>query len=90
MYLVGAGVHTLFGPGPDIAIATNAIFALVLLIATYGLGRHLFSPQVGILAAGLTLLMPRLLHNWAGLSARLCRYRPYGSKFLVFNRLARC
>lgn len=63
MYLVGAGVHTLFGPGPDIAIATNAIFALVLLIATYGLGRHLFSPQVGILAAGLTLLMPRLLHT---------------------------
>ena len=30
MYLVGAGVHTLFGPGPDIAIATNAIFALVV------------------------------------------------------------
>ena len=48
----GRGCNTLFGPGPDIAIATNAIFALVLLIATYGLGRHLFSPQVGILAAG--------------------------------------
>lgn len=61
MYLVTAGVHTLFGPGPNIAMFSNAIFALVLLIATYGLGRHLFGPQIGWLAAGLTLLMPRLL-----------------------------
>lgn len=61
LYLVTAGVHTLFGPGPDVAILANAVFALVLLIATYGLGRHLFSPQIGSLAAGLTLLMPRLL-----------------------------
>ena len=60
-YLVGAGVHTLLGPGSDIAMVTNALFAAVLLIATYGLGRHLFSPQIGVLAAGLTLLMPRLL-----------------------------
>lgn len=62
MYLAAAGVHTVFGPGPDIAVITNGVFALVLLIATYGLGRHLFSPQVGLLAAGLTLIMPRLLH----------------------------
>lgn len=61
LYLVTAGIHTLLGPGPDIAIVANAVFALLLLIATYGLGRHLFSPQIGLLAAGLTLLMPRLL-----------------------------
>ena len=61
LYLVTAGVHTLLGPGPDVAMAANGIFALVLLIATYGLGRHLFSPQIGLLAAGLALLMPRLL-----------------------------
>jgi 4-amino-4-deoxy-L-arabinose transferase-like glycosyltransferase len=60
MYLVTAGIHTLFGPGQDIAMLANAVFALVLLLATYGLGRHLFSPQIGLLAAALTLLMPRL------------------------------
>jgi 4-amino-4-deoxy-L-arabinose transferase-like glycosyltransferase len=38
LYLVTAGVHTLLGPGPDIAIVANAIFGLILLIATYGLG----------------------------------------------------
>ncbi|MEM6716106.1 MAG: glycosyltransferase family 39 protein [Cyanobacteria bacterium P01_C01_bin.147] len=61
LYLVTAGVHTLLGPGPNIAIAANAVFGLILLIATYGLGRHLFSPQIGMLAVGLTLLMPRLI-----------------------------
>ena len=61
LYLVTAGVHTLWGPGPDIAIVANALFGLILLIATYGMGRHLFSPQIGLLAVGLTLLMPRLI-----------------------------
>ncbi|MEM9768236.1 MAG: glycosyltransferase family 39 protein [Cyanobacteria bacterium P01_D01_bin.71] len=61
LYLVAAGMHTFFGPGPDVAIVANAVFAFVLLIATYGLGRHLFSPQIGLLAAGLILLLPRLL-----------------------------
>jgi 4-amino-4-deoxy-L-arabinose transferase-like glycosyltransferase len=61
LYLVTAGVHTLLGPGPDIAIVANALFGLILLIATYGMGRHLFSPQIGLLAVGLTLLMPRLI-----------------------------
>lgn len=61
MYLVAAAVHTLLGPGPDRAMVANGVFALILLGATYGLGRHLFNRQVGLLAAGLTLLMPRLL-----------------------------
>jgi len=61
LYLVTAGIHTLLGPGPDIAIVANALFGLILLIATYGVGRHLFSPQIGLLAVGLTLLMPRLI-----------------------------
>ncbi len=61
LYLVTAGVHTLLGPGPDIAIAANAVFGLILLIVTYGLGRHLFGSQIGMLAVGLTLLMPRLI-----------------------------
>ncbi|MDB9528681.1 glycosyltransferase family 39 protein [Oscillatoria sp. CS-180] len=62
-YWVTASIHMLLGPGPNIAMLSNAVFALLLLIATYGLGRHLFSPQIGLLAAGLTLLMPRLLQT---------------------------
>lgn len=61
-YLVTACVHILLGPGADQALFANGLFALVLLIATYGLGRHLFSPQIGLLAAGICLLMPRLIH----------------------------
>lgn len=62
-YLVTAGIHKVLGPGPDVAMVSNAFFALLLLVATYGLGRHLFGPQVGLLAAALTLLMPRLLQT---------------------------
>lgn len=61
LYLVTAGVHTLLGPGPNVAMAANGVFALILLVATYGLGRHLFNAPVGLLAAGITLLLPRLL-----------------------------
>lgn len=60
-YLVTAAVHTLLGPGIDQAMVANGLFALVLMVATYGLGRHLFAAQVGLLAAGLCLLMPRLM-----------------------------
>lgn len=61
LYLVTAGVHTLLGPGPNVAMAANGVFAFILLVATYGLGRHLFNPPIGLLAAGITLMMPRLL-----------------------------
>ncbi|MGF1460847.1 MAG: ArnT family glycosyltransferase [Leptolyngbyaceae cyanobacterium] len=61
MYLVTAGIHTLVGPGPDRAMLANAVFALVLLLSTYTLGWRVFSPAIGVMAAGLTLLMPRLI-----------------------------
>ena len=61
MYLVTAGIHALVGPGLKVAMLANASFALILLIATYGLGRHLFNSRIGLIASGLTLLMPRLL-----------------------------
>lgn len=61
-YLVTALVHTVLGPGLDQAMFANGLTALVLLVATYGLSRHLFSPQIGVLAAIICLLMPRLLH----------------------------
>lgn len=60
-YLATAAVHSIAGPGPDQAMAANGFFALVLLLSTYGLGRHLFNARVGLMAAGLCLLMPRLV-----------------------------
>lgn len=61
LYLVTAPIHALIGPGPDQALLANGLFALILLIATYGLGRHCFNAQIGLLAAGICLLMPRLI-----------------------------
>ncbi len=61
-YWVTAAAHSLLGPGPDQALLANGFFALLLLSATYLLGRHLFTPWVGMLAAGITLLLPRLIH----------------------------
>jgi 4-amino-4-deoxy-L-arabinose transferase-like glycosyltransferase len=60
-YWATAAVHSLVGPGADQALLVNGVFGLVLLIATYALGRHLFSPPIGLLAAGITLLFPRLV-----------------------------
>lgn len=63
LYLVAALVHGIVGPGPDRAMLANGLFTLVMLVATYGLGRHIFTPRVGLLAAGLCLLMPRLVQT---------------------------
>jgi 4-amino-4-deoxy-L-arabinose transferase-like glycosyltransferase len=52
-----------FGTGADQALLVNLLFSAVLLLSVYGLGRQLFSPQVGLWAAGLCLLFPRLYTN---------------------------
>ena len=50
----------LFGHTPDIGAMTNLIFLAVLVFALYGLGRHLFSTAVGLLAAFLATTFPHL------------------------------
>jgi 4-amino-4-deoxy-L-arabinose transferase-like glycosyltransferase len=51
--------YTLFGHGADVAVLANgAIWLGVLLMATYGLGREVASPQAGLLAAALVSLYP--------------------------------
>jgi 4-amino-4-deoxy-L-arabinose transferase-like glycosyltransferase len=51
--------YLLFGSSADVAVLANgAIWLAVLLMATYGLGREVASPQAGLLAAALVSLYP--------------------------------
>lgn len=51
--------YPLFGSSADVAVLANgAIWLGVLLLATYGLGRKVASPQAGLLAAALVSLYP--------------------------------
>jgi len=59
-YIATAPFQQIFGTGPDQALLVNLLFTAVLLAAVYGLGKHLFNTQTGLLAAGLCLLFPRL------------------------------
>jgi 4-amino-4-deoxy-L-arabinose transferase-like glycosyltransferase len=60
VYIATAPFLNLFGTGPDQATAVNLLFSAILLISVYGIGKHLFSDRVGLWAAGLSLLLPRL------------------------------
>lgn len=53
----------LLGTGADRAVTVNLLFSAILLASVYGIGKHLFNPQVGLWAAGLCLLFPRLYTN---------------------------
>ena len=59
-YIATAPFQHLFGTGPDQALLVNLLFSAVLLVSVYGIGKHLFSSQVGLWAAGLCVLLPRL------------------------------
>ncbi len=57
---IATPLFILFGHTPDIGAMTNTIFLAVLVFALYGLGRHLFSAGVGLLAAFLASAFPHL------------------------------
>jgi 4-amino-4-deoxy-L-arabinose transferase-like glycosyltransferase len=59
-YIVTAPFQQIFGTGPDQALLVNLLFSAILLRSVYGLGKYLFSPQVGTLAAFLCVIFPRL------------------------------
>ncbi len=60
-YYIAAGFwQMLLGVGPDRATSVNILFQGVLVFSTYGLGRSLLGPAVGVWAAALTLLFPSL------------------------------
>lgn len=60
LYIVTAPFQMLFGTGPEQALLVNLLFSAILLASVYGLGKHLFNTRVGLWAAGLCVLLPRL------------------------------
>ncbi len=61
VYLVTVPFFNIFGRGYHQAILVNLLFTAILLLSVYKLGKHLFTPQVGLWAAGLCLLFPSLV-----------------------------
>ncbi len=59
-YIAAAPFQQLFGTGFDRAVLVNLLFSAILLGSVYGIGKHLFNSRVGLWAAGLCLLLPRL------------------------------
>jgi 4-amino-4-deoxy-L-arabinose transferase-like glycosyltransferase len=57
-YLATAVIHQIFGTGSDRATLVNLLFSAILLASTYGLGRILFNPKIGLWAAALCTLFP--------------------------------
>ncbi|MFE4106697.1 glycosyltransferase family 39 protein [Almyronema epifaneia] len=60
IYLLTVPLFFGFGPGADQAVVVNLLLAAVMLISIYLTGRRLFCSQVGLWAAGLSLLSPTL------------------------------
>ncbi len=59
-YILTAPFLEIFGANADAATAILTIFSAILLLSIYGLGRQLFSPQVGLLAAASCQVLPGL------------------------------
>jgi 4-amino-4-deoxy-L-arabinose transferase-like glycosyltransferase len=59
LYISTAPLFALFGTGIDQAAWGNLVYTAILLVSVYILGRHLFSIQVGLWAAGLCALFPQ-------------------------------
>ncbi|MGL5035802.1 MAG: ArnT family glycosyltransferase, partial [Microcystaceae cyanobacterium] len=62
-YIFGAIFQGLFGKGNDLALLTSFLYSGVLLICVYLLGKILFNREVGLWAAAITVLLPRLYQN---------------------------
>jgi 4-amino-4-deoxy-L-arabinose transferase-like glycosyltransferase len=60
LYIVTAPFQLIFGTGPEQALLVNLLFSGILLVSVYNLGKHLFNTQVGLWAAALCVLFPRL------------------------------
>lgn len=59
-YIATAPFFNLFGRGIEQATLLNLVGTLLILGSVYGLGVLLFTPRVGLWAAGLCLLLPGL------------------------------
>lgn len=83
VYLVTVPVLNLFGRGADQATLVNLIFTALLLASVYQLGKHIFTPKIGLWAAGLCLVFPSLI------SARIDYLLDYGiTAIIIFSFLS--
>lgn len=59
LYISTAPFFSVLGRGADQASLVNLLYTGILLVSVYGLGRILFSAEVGLWASGLCLLFPQ-------------------------------
>jgi 4-amino-4-deoxy-L-arabinose transferase-like glycosyltransferase len=59
-YILSVPFQQVLGTGSDRALLVNLLYSAILLVSVYGIAKTLFSPQVGVWAAGLCVLFPRL------------------------------
>ncbi len=59
-YLLSVPFQAIWGVGNDQALLTGWLYSAVLILLVYTLAKHFFNPEVGIWAAVITVLLPRL------------------------------
>ena len=59
-YILSAPFQQIFGVGSDRALLVNWLYSAILLVSVYSLSKTLFNRQVGLWAALLCVLLPRL------------------------------
>lgn len=59
-YILSALCQQVSGRGNSQALLINFLFSAILLLSVYSIGKVLFSPKIGLWAAGITVLLPRL------------------------------
>ncbi|UCH89295.1 MAG: glycosyltransferase family 39 protein [Thermoplasmata archaeon] len=60
--IITSPFYGIFGLSVDVAVMTNVIFMIILLFSVYGIGKYLFSREVGLFAAILVSLFP-IIHG---------------------------
>ncbi|QUS60169.1 phospholipid carrier-dependent glycosyltransferase [Synechocystis sp. PCC 7338] len=62
-YIVNAPFQGLGSPGSDLALLSNWLWSGILILSVYGLGKKLFSREIGLWAVAIMVLIPRLIHS---------------------------
>lgn len=62
-YIVNAPFQAITGGGSDQALISNWLWSGILIICVYALGKKLFSREIGLWAATIMVLTPRLIHS---------------------------
>ena len=60
MHLASTPYYALFGTSQDIAAFSNITFFIILILATYGIGKNLFNNKIGILSALIVSFFPAI------------------------------